>query len=105
MDAETSAHSGPIIFREPSAPATKRDRGNGAAARESVGETMATNEDHAGADAGQPVKETDHQVDMRRAGMTAHSRSRSFLHGGFSADAAVEPAARGYDRSLWPDLQ
>lgn len=79
--------------------------GNGAAVRKSVGETMATNEDLPGTDGGQPVVGTDHQVDTPQPRPAANSRSRSFLHDGLLADAAVEPAARGFDRSLWPDLR
>jgi hypothetical protein len=66
---------------------------------------MATNEDRAGADGGQPAAETDHQGGKPQPGPAANGRSRSLLHDGVFAEAAVEPAARGFDRSLWPDLR
>ena len=66
---------------------------------------MATNEDRVGANSGLPVVETDQPLGMLRPGPTARSGSRSFLNDGLFADAGWEPAARGFDRSLWPDLQ
>ncbi|WP_306909163.1 hypothetical protein [Arthrobacter sp. B3I9] len=66
---------------------------------------MATNEDRAGAEGRQPVVETDHPVGKPQPGPSANARSRSLLHDDLFAEAVVEPAARGFDRSLWPDLR
>ena len=69
----------------------------------SVGETMATNDNRVAANSGQPAVETDQPLGMLPPGPAA--RSRSFLNDGLFADSGWEPAGRGFDRSLWPDLQ